>query len=276
MNKAVVVNVFSFVGFSLANFLLNKGINVIGIVLKGEQKEHEIEQKLLHIGRNANLTYYNHDDEKIQDRLLDIDVIYFDLKKEHPILKEVIGKCKKGILISSLDVFEISDGKIDESSLPSHNDFFKLEKTFMNQARKQQIRYTIVRLPTVYGPWQEETGVYQQCMMNQLNETPKEIVIRENIHDILYIDDVIDALYTLGMKNIDQEIIHFASGKKNQWLEGLKLLIGKNHELVLKRDVSTIFYSNEKAKKLLNFSPKTCLEEGIKTQRKYIQLLLRT
>lgn len=272
MKKAIVVNPFCFIGFSLTTFLLNEGIEVVGLVMKDKQTEREMEQKLLHIGRNANFTYYHHDDANMHEGVMNADVLYDDIKGETR--WDVIGKCKKVIFISYLDMFENLNGDIDESGTPSQNHLFQTEQKRMNQAIEKNISYLIIRIPTLYGPWQEKTHVYQQWIYNQLKSVQNELIVMENTTDILYIDDVTNALYMAGVKNINGEVIHLASGKKNQWFEGLEILTGNNHQLVVKQKVSPSFYKNEKAKKLLDFNPNTTLEQGIKNQIKHTQLLL--
>ena len=141
---------------------------------------------------------------------------------------------------------------------------------------------TILRLFNVYGPGQNLTNlkqgmisIYCSYILNK-----KKLIIKgspERFRDFIYIDDVIDAiLLSLNNKSIFN-VINICTGKKTTVKELIsKILLYFNYKTYptkitngTPRDQFGIYGSNNKAKKILKWTPKYDIDKGIKLTLKH-------
>lgn len=127
-----------------------------------------------------------------------------------------------------------------------------------------------LRLFSVYGPGQNGQDEFATVIGRflYLNKLGKPLIIYgdgEKTRDFTYIDDVVDALVkAMEIKLPRQRVINICAGKAYSINQIAKLIDGKVvHKEKRSGESQHIQGSNKRAKQLLNWSPKTMLEEGI-------------
>ncbi|MFZ3589209.1 NAD-dependent epimerase/dehydratase family protein [Bacillus sp. DJP31] len=291
MEKVIVIGAFSFLGFHLTKKLLEEGITVYGLDLEQNEGSYDQkEEKQMSIGRNANLHYVSQKDRehwnpKINEK---IDTLFFtidlpsDKEQAKPglvekYLYEAIEYCHlhstRFIFLSTTEIVAHKETFITEqthiSPLTTRGErYLTLEEIIQAQNSKQALSFLILRLPTLYGPWQPDTFAFQQVL--RLLEEGKDVgwVDDKYIGDVLYVEDAIEAIKKAANCMISEEIIHITTGNSGEWLKGMNYLLGrKNNEENFSNRLS-----NKKAEELLSFRPCITIEEGLSKQRSHIRL----
>ncbi len=135
------------------------------------------------------------------------------------------------------------------------------------------LKYTIFRLPNVYGPRQDpngEAGVVSIFIGKMLkNKTPFIFGDGNQLRDYLYVNDVV-AANMVSLKKGDNRIYNLGSGKGtsvNELFKKLRKIIGfkKEPEYGAPRlgEIYRIYLSAEKAMRELSWQPKIELEKGL-------------
>ena len=132
--------------------------------------------------------------------------------------------------------------------------------------------YMIIRLPTLFGPWQPDNLIYQQAIRATIDKN-KDLHFKmyENTDDLLYIDDAIDGILNIINKWETRKTYVLSSGLEDQWKAGLRLISesfsfdeiideGKSKQ----KDPRTPYFIHK---------PKTSLEKGINNQFEYAKWL---
>jgi len=151
-------------------------------------------------------------------------------------------------------------------------------KTYNNLYR---IPVTILRLFSVYGERQRPDMAIRKFTKLIMEDQPITMFgDGESERDYTYISDCIDCILSAVIKPLDFEIINVGSGRTIR----LKKLIVVLEEVMRKKarikqldmhpgEVPTTHADTSKAKKLLNYTPKITIEEGI---RKFFEWYKKT
>ncbi|MBU8908312.1 NAD-dependent epimerase/dehydratase family protein [Desertibacillus haloalkaliphilus] len=297
MKRVVVTGALGFIGFHLCSRLLEKGIEVYAIDSMIDKKtKHLQEEKWLRIGRNANFHFFDKQIGELNLRRLlkKADVIFHlaaatnqdlgwgDLrsviKQNVKTTQQLIEGCPKGIHVvyaSTIEVYGERTGIITEKTPTNPSTPYGLtklvsESLLYKESQKHGFSATILRLPTIYGPWQREDMTYHKLIVSK--EHNKEMTTVEGDRstiDVMYIDDVIEG-FLLSAAKKQATIYNFSSSKTGEWYRGCQMITGKPEEIEKNRRLQ-VKVSGEKAKRELGFTPKISLEEGINKQRQHIQ-----
>ncbi|MDQ0247943.1 nucleoside-diphosphate-sugar epimerase [Bacillus fengqiuensis] len=292
MEKIAVIGANRFVGFCLCDYFLKEGMEIRGYVHQAHEKELMLQDEMeMFLGRSANFTVTKVEDrESLFDPTDQFDVIYFTyfdqgdfqdasffrekMKQAYQVLIKCISYClqskTKLIFVSSMRVFGSRQAITSEDVIPDpdHSEgrlFLHLEK-MVNKFSTEKLPHVIVRIPTVYGPWQPLTASYQQACVQHIKQNQSAISIQEDRRDVLFIDDVVQSLADCG-RHSPSSIIHFSSGKMNEWEQGAQLL-QIPYEPMASAD---ILFLNKKAEV---FSSHTEIEEGIRRQKLHTRQIL--
>lgn len=300
MKRAIVTGALGFIGFHLCNRLLSEGIEVIGIDSSTDKRLTE--EKLYYFGRNALFKWINKSLEKVDLTTLtkEVDVLYHlagataaendwstmanSINNNVRLTKKLAMECTettKVIYSSTLQVYGYRIGEITEKTPLNPITPYGLTKLageaiLKEEGKKRGLRLSILRLPTVYGPWQREDMIYHQLLRKKLKGEKMKITKTDVCTtDILYVEDVVEALYNAGIKKIDTEIINLASGKERQWFKGIEIITGEKDK-GWENPRLKVFVSNKRANEVLDFTPSFTLTEGIKQQeillKKYLHI----
>ncbi len=151
-------------------------------------------------------------------------------------------------------------------------------KYLINLSKKKNFPSTVIRLYLVYGPRQDINRVIPITIKNSLLNKKFDCSSGNQFRDFIFIDDVIRAiLKTLKNKNTNGEIINIGSSKPikiKSLINKICLLVGTGKPIFgkvkMRKDEILHLYPNiNKAKKILNWQPKTNLNAGLKKTIKY-------
>lgn len=133
-----------------------------------------------------------------------------------------------------------------------------------------------LRLYSIYGPWEEPDRLMPKMIESALSQKYPPLVDPTTTRDFVYIDDCVEA-FVDAANNVNKEnsgqSINIGSGQKTtleQLANSCKKIFGIGTDPVwgsMKNrswDTAEWYGNNEKAGKLINWQPKTSLEEGLK------------
>ncbi|WP_078555221.1 NAD-dependent epimerase/dehydratase family protein [Bacillus alkalicellulosilyticus] len=295
MKRALVTGALGFIGFHLCERLLNNGIEVIGIdgLLQPENKKIA-EHKLDFFGRNASFILMEKKISEIEDFqfLEECDVIYHlaaDLNVEDSwsrirdmiqnnvedsrLLAKHCPERTKFIFTSSVEVYGVRTGTITERTPTNPITAYGITKLASELAIKDEaVNRDVIclRIPTIYGPWQRQDMCYHQMLVQKITSETIESKPDRSTIDLLYVDDVVDALVKAGESSEKAGIINISSGTNHQWYEGVAHIKGDEMEPPHDKRLH-VMISNEKAREVLQFTPSTTIEKGIYHQEETIK-----
>ena len=145
-------------------------------------------------------------------------------------------------------------------------------------SKKKNFPSTVIRLYLVYGPRQDINRVIPITIKNSILNKKFDCSSGNQFRDFIFIDDVIRAiLKTLKNKNTNGEIINIGSSKPikiKSLIHNICFLLGTGKPIFgkvkMRKDEILHLYPNiNKAKKILNWQPKTNLNAGLKKTIKY-------
>lgn len=294
MKRALVFGAFHFIGFQVVQLLLEKGIEVVGVDLKEVENSTEYQFKLLEIERNANFSYYLCSISDLQQKGIekDVDVIFYchdslsfmsDLNacitNEKRIINALTQSCKEGqqrfIYTSSQEIYgdiQQYNGIIDENThlkplTKKGKLVFEIEDLLTNEGKVDRLEFVIIRMPTVYGPWQPKTMTFQHKIDKQLELEPTENPeTSPYTADVLFVKDAAYGLYLAAKNKPPSKIFHLGSGKRNQWQEALYEITKAKQDTDHSGESKGPLISIERAENELKFKPHVSIKEGIKLQ----------
>ena len=193
--------------------------------------------------------------------------------------------CKKFVQIgSSIEYGKLkSPQKENKKNLQKTYSFYgkaKLLSTrfILSLYKKYNFPATILRLYLVYGPMQDPNRVIPIVIINAIQNKKFDCSDGLQLRDFTYIDDVVEAIIkTLKNKDTSGQIINIGQGKP----VSVKKVINKICKLLnsgrpqfgkikfRKDEIKNLYPSIIKAKKVLNWTPKTGIISGLKKTIKY-------
>ena len=158
-----------------------------------------------------------------------------------------------------------------------------VEKYLMMYQRLYDFEPMILRISNPYGPWQSNTGV--QGLISTLlskaisNEQVEIWGDGEVVRDYIYIDDVVDACLS-AMECGSTGILNIGSGAGKSVNQILKIVEELTHSKLNVKyskcrdfDVKKVVLDIRKAKKVLNWSPKIALKDGMRMHYDWLRSL---
>ncbi|WP_078381446.1 Rossmann-fold NAD(P)-binding domain-containing protein [Sutcliffiella halmapala] len=236
MRNVMVVGATNFIGFALCKQLIKKEVQVVGIAFTKSPND-QAEEKLMEIGRNA--FFHFQEKQEPDDEFLEteFDVAYFCLEKEDVFVREEISSFQ-GIANKAKKVFFVLPVKSDVS------------RTKLQEIIKTE-NVHLVMYPSVFGPWQPDSEPIQQRIIEEISEEPLNDKLEVLQDNILYVDDLAEALLTLGERpNIGHSISLVNKEKKalEAIAKELNFTIIEKSNLDLKEDkqeeIEEVFYIN--------------------------------
>ncbi|GIN11528.1 epimerase [Shouchella clausii] len=245
MKHVKIAGGLGFIGFHLARKLLDEGCFVTAV--DSLEKRSELKLTLeMELGRNAHFTFLQTQIE--QADFGDADVVVYAANNENrDALEAVLRQCQSDCLfvfLSTTDVYENS-GEWRIQPVTEYGEVMLAQEEKIRAAcTKTGFAAVIIRLPTVYGLHQPYDLKFGRQFVSYEDGTGKT----ESMHDLLYIDDVTNALAAAMAIDSGHHTIHLGSGTFNPFDQ-----TGDSNGL-----------DYQKAHELLGFFPRTSLAEGIK------------
>ncbi|MBY0121037.1 hypothetical protein [Bacillus sp. S/N-304-OC-R1] len=268
MDRAVIFGAFQFIGYQFCRSLLEQGLEVIGIHSSDDDIDAYLSEKRLEIGRNANFNERSPtqwmDEEEFNGRT----IILFDYYETD--INNLQASITKNCLIEEFlnknrEKIDNMDTKI-VSLFPIQ--FFVQLNDRIEQANSNYSHRFF--LPTIYGPWQPNTFLFQQSLLKTI--FPDQHIVTnecEWIHDTLYIEDIVDPIIELTENNCPQTWI-LKSETVNHWgkcADYLSIPIEVIEKVQHKEIVNGRMVNNTIVKSCTHFT------EGLEKQKRQIRLL---
>ena len=294
--KILVPGGTGFIGYHLTSFLIKKGWNVhslskskpkknrkvcgVKYILCDIRNKKKLKEKLdSYYDYIVNLSgYVDHSKKKsiIESHFQGCKNLVFNFKNKKPRKFVQIGSSIEYGKRKSPQK-ETSIRKIDTRSVYGNA---KLNSTLflLSLYNKEHFPSTILRLYLVYGPNQDNNRIIPYVISNSLKGKKFNCSPGNQFRDFTYISDVIRAIFkTLKSKKSNGKLINIGFGKPNKIKDVILLIVkyvGKGKpifsKLKIRNDEPIKLYPNiNKAKRILNWSPKIGLRNGIKKTLKF-------
>jgi len=189
MDKVVIFGVFEFLGFHFCTNLLEQGYEVEGVHFAQLEADEFLDEKRLAIGRNSNFTEvdisnFQRDSQLKGNPLIIIDYYDFYMRNDTSRFEKFLQL--ENFFENNAKVLSEAHSKVI-MLLPIQ----WLSDGIFSHLHKNILSYDIY-LPTVYGPWQQRTFLFQQALLKSSQKINEFFLNdREWMNDAIYIDDVV-------------------------------------------------------------------------------------
>lgn len=236
MNRILIIGVQQFMGFHLCSRFLEEGCSVDGVFFQPEHPFFHkwVEEQMLWLGRNAELTIWSLEDLEQNMDASSYDYIYYcqldphdpewpkDWFKEKEKLERTTNAIKGAscpiIFISSFDVYGEKQKIVTEKekAIPSSEKgklYERAEKWWESHMENNRGLSIIVRIPTVYGPWQPPGQWITDDLLKELHfKSMTRTSEKSPVRDLLYIEEAVNGLVELAKDvSLSSSIMHFVS-----------------------------------------------------------------
>ncbi|MBS8263072.1 hypothetical protein DYI25_01320 [Mesobacillus boroniphilus] len=238
MERATILGIYDFIGYSLCRYMLDLGVEIDGIDPEGNIEDYFTEEKRLEIGRNANFTEIGLKDWEVEGAKGFLFVTLFGSlqtrKGTDDIVEALLTKLENRHLkrlptaVILPAYFAQENVKLREADTKISHFISSRESTLLT-----------IYLPTIYGPWQPEDCFFQQTMTLSSIDDRKipDIGQWEWTHDCLYIDDAVKTIKEMAESGHQGQYI-LSSGEQGRWLQCAEELLGKE-AAILRKEVKT-------------------------------------
>ena len=301
--KILITGCCGFIGSTLTEELLCKGHKIIGIdnfdkFYSKKYKLQNIEKSLMY----SNFQFIEGEVGNISillEKKISIDVIihlaaspgvrnsfentshclYNNINETEKLLNfSINNNIKKFIFASSSSVYGVNNNlpwKENEKLIPiSPYAFSKLSCETLGQMYSSiyDIKFTALRFFTVYGPKQRPDLAIYKFFDRIVNNKKIQVYGKgDTFRDYTYIDDIIEGIINSIEINSNFEIFNLGNNRPTKLLDLLNSIERITNKRAIieymplpKGDVPATYADITKAKSLINFSPKTKLEIGLK------------
>lgn len=248
-----------------------KLVNIDDVDIKDVFDNYDIEG-ILHLA-----TYYakTHKSEDINDMINSNVTFPTDLLEY-----AVKNNTKYFINTGSFAEYSLKNLPISEKTDIIPNNLYASTKVaFENILNFYNVEYSIntntLKLFTPYGPKDDENKIIPYLIVNSIKKNKFIVRSTSKKLDVIHVNDIIEA-YKNTMKYIkkfeNHENINIANGISHSIKEMYELIesrLGKTEVEFLESDLSEVRADIKKAKKLINWTPKVNLKEGLKITSDY-------
>lgn len=262
MEITYIIGTFEFLGFHFCEKILDEGKEVVGVHLISNDDNYLIEEKRLHIGRNANFSECElHSlDVEGRDSSKNVWIVdFYDL-----FIKEQEEKVLRNDSLNNI-FKNLNDHKnkivfLLPISLLSHSIFEEEKRDLQNWLVTLKAPVKEIYLPTIYGPWQPKEFLFHQALSEEnghLNYSN-----REWTGDAIYVEDMVQEILKITLESNDKFLLK--SKKKDQWKQvaaHLKLA----HQPIDERSINF-----DGVKRLVE--PSISIEQGLKMQKRMLEI----
>jgi nucleoside-diphosphate-sugar epimerase len=264
MKKCAVIGSSGFIGYELVCQLMEYNHVTAVVTNKGNESDLISEEKVFSIGRNANVVFV---DEK--EFILTVNEVFDTIFISH-----YFDDLKLNGDRSNIAHFESLFNNICSRSkniiiLLSSNKELSLIENKVNELN-QKINHnsiTFIELPSIYGPWEPSTGLVHELIVSDLGKKKLSIKNRYGSNEILYIEDVANAIRLISEKDL-KEHKYTITAKESMYLPAqyqftaIQQLFEEKKLIQLRLSADTTPYI------ILN---STSFEKGVQKQKQQIQ-----
>ncbi|WP_059103973.1 NAD-dependent epimerase/dehydratase family protein [Shouchella shacheensis] len=265
MRKAIVIGGLGFIGFHVCQGLLEEGYEVVAVDPFVEERREEQEELEMRLGRNA---FFTHLQKSVVESELDGADAHIYLappleeREEKAVLDSFFKLSEKGTTIvfaSTTAVYKRGVQEITEESPIAPEGVYgrgklALEKSIQAHAATNEATAVILRLPTVYGPWQRPDMQLRRVMEGERDAVCDE----ESKHDLLYVTDAA-AAFVRACELTKSDVIHLGSNEAGAWQA-----IEEFYSLPIANKEETNRLIMKKAERVLGLKPRVDVKSGLK------------
>jgi UDP-glucose 4-epimerase len=281
-----------FIGSHLAEKLINEGYNVIIIdnlsrgnlnnllnvresvkFIKGDIRDYNLMNDLI---KNSEVIFHLASLSRVIPCIKDPELCFKVNVEGTEIIARLSSKYgKKLIFSSSREVYGTAKYiPVDEDHPLNPENSYGISKVYAEKiietyAKNYKLSYVILRLSNVYGE-RDFDRVIPIFIENALNNKSLIVYGVDKLLDFIYIDDVVNALVKSMYVN-ENYILNIGSGVGTRILELAELIkrtVNRNVNIVIKEkrkgEVDKFVANIDRAKKILKWTPKISLENGLK------------
>jgi UDP-glucose 4-epimerase len=312
--KCLVTGAAGFIGSHLCEYLVGKGMAVVGIdsfvdyyprvmkeaniaALKKKQHFQFVESSLLEVD--------------LKSLLADVDVVFhqaaqagvraswgesFKIYTDNNILgtQMLLEACKESpierfVYASSSSVYgDTMDLPMRESSLPSPVSPYGVSKLAAEHLcwlyfKNFKVPTVSLRYFTVYGPRQRPDMAFHRFFKWASEGQVLQVYgTGEQTRDFTYIGDIVEANWLASVKPVQGEVFNIGGGSQislNKAIDFVEKIVGANLEVhredAQKGDVRHTSADMTKARKMLGYEPKVPIEEGLRSEFEWIKELMK-
>jgi len=312
--KALVTGAAGFIGSHLSEYLIEKGVRVVGIDSFVDYYARSIKES--NITGMSSTEYFDFIEGSLLGvdllKLLDgVDVVFhqaaqagvraswgqsFKIYTDNNILatQMLLEACKESpvkrfVYASSSSVYgDTTDLPMRESSLPYPVSPYGVSKLAGEHLcclyhRNFGIPTVSLRYFTVYGARQRPDMAFHRFFRWALEGKALEVYgDGQQSRDFTHVDDIVEANWLASERGSPGEVYNIGGGSRvtlSEVIEMIKAMVGQelkmHYEGVQKGDVRHTFADMSKAREKLGYQPKVSIQEGLEREYEWIQTLVK-
>lgn len=294
MKKILITGSSGTIGTRLGEKLLNLGYEIIGVDWKKNKWHKNLEKRTTHLDlRNKNLVLKKLPKEvdliihlaanaRVYELVKNTDLAIDNMITTYNILEYArINKIKNIIFASSREVYgntkkakhKEEDVRIENCESPYSASKISGEALIHSYHKCFGINYVIIRFSNVYGMYDESDRVIPLFIRKAIKNENFVVFGKDKILDFTYIDDAVEGVIKVikRFNKVKNNIFNIATGKGTKILfvaQLIKKFLNSKSRIIIKQnrpgEVIKYIADISKAKKLLNYEPRTDIIEGIK------------
>jgi UDP-glucose 4-epimerase len=294
MKKILITGSSGTIGTRLGEKLLNLGYEIIGVDWKKNKWHKNLEKRTIHLDlRNKNLVLkklpkkvdliiHLAANARVYELVKNPDLARDNMITTYNILEYArINKIKNIIFASSREVYgntkkakyKEEDVKIENCESPYSASKISGEALIHSYHKCFGINYVIIRFSNVYGMYDESDRVIPLFIRKAIKNENLVVFGKDKILDFTYIEDAVGGVIKVIQRfnKVKNNIFNIATGKGTKILfvaQLIKKFLNSKSRIIIKQnrpgEVVKYIADISKAKKLLNYEPRTDIIEGIK------------
>jgi nucleoside-diphosphate-sugar epimerase len=294
MKKILITGSSGTIGTRLGEKLLNLGYEIIGVDWKKNKWHKNLEKRTIHLDlRNKNLVLkklpkkvdliiHLAANARVYELVKNPDLARDNMITTYNILEYArINKIKNIIFASSREVYgntkkakhKEEDVKIENCESPYSASKISGEALIHSYHKCFGINYVIIRFSNVYGMYDESDRVIPLFIRKAIKNENLVVFGKDKILDFTYIDDAVEGVIKVikRFNKVKNNIFNIATGKGTKILfvaQLIKKFLNSKSRIIIKQnrpgEVVKYIADISKAKKLLNYEPRTDIVKGIK------------
>jgi nucleoside-diphosphate-sugar epimerase len=294
MKKILITGSSGTIGTRLGEKLLNLGYEIIGVDWKINKWHRNLEKRTIHLDlRNKNLVLkklpkkvdliiHLAANARVYELVKNPDLARDNMITTYNILEYArINKVKNIIFASSREVYgntkkakhKEEDVRIENCESPYSASKISGEALIHSYHKCFGTNYVIIRFSNVYGMYDESDRVIPLFIRKAIKNENLVVFGKDKILDFTYIDDAVEGAIKIIQKfdKIKNNTFNIATGKGTKILfvaQLIKKFLDSKSRIIIKQnrpgEVVKYIADISKAKKLLNYEPRTDIIEGVK------------
>lgn len=300
-NTILIIGGTGFIGYNLAKKCIKKNLSVFSLSTSKPKKIRKLKKAKYLIGNIKSFCSL----KKILKNIQFDFVVNCGGYVEHKDKQEVYNSHYRGC-INLYNFFKNknlksfiqigSSSEYGDAKIPHRENYlckpkgvygqFKLKSTnfLLEKYNKYSFPVTILRFYQLYGPHQDFNRFIPQLIRASINRERFLTSKGEQLRDFLFIDDAIDGIIkSISSSKSKGEIVNIGYGTAIKLKKIMSIVKRKNKFLnpdygkvkIRTDEKVSVYPSIYKAKKKLNWFPKTSIKKGIHTTNKYYLKLLK-